>query len=133
VNFEPERLVSLAPSRLATRNSLTPSSAPLDECLPRRLGLELTGHLVSTVPQAGWAGISNGKLLALIAGNYDAFLTVDKNLPIQQKTVALSFGIVVLHAPSNQLDNLRPLVPQILTALAALQLGTVAIVPAAPV
>ena len=49
----------------------------LDECLPRRLGLELTGHLVSTVPQAGWAGISNGKLLALIASNYDTFLTVD--------------------------------------------------------
>jgi hypothetical protein len=105
----------------------------LDECLPRRLGLELTGHLVSTVPQAGWAGISNGKLLALIAGNYDAFLTIDKNLPAQQKTVALSFGVVVLRAPSNQLDNLRPLVPQILTALAALQPGTVAIVPAAPV
>ncbi len=35
----------------------------LDECLPRRLGLELVDHLVLTVPQAGWAGISNGKLL----------------------------------------------------------------------
>ena len=50
----------------------------LDECLPRRLGLELPGHLVSTVPLAGWAGISNGKLLARIAGNYDAFVTIDK-------------------------------------------------------
>lgn len=60
----------------------------LDECLPRRLGLELTGHSVSTVPQAGWAGISNGKLLPLIAGNYDVFLTVDKNLPAQQKIPA---------------------------------------------
>jgi len=53
----------------------------LDECLPRRLGLELAAHLVSTVAQAGWADISNGKLLALIAGNYDAFLTVDKTFP----------------------------------------------------
>jgi hypothetical protein len=50
----------------------------LDECLPRRFGLELPGHLVSTVPLAGWAGVSNGKLLALIAGNYDVFVTVDK-------------------------------------------------------
>ena len=105
----------------------------LDECLPRRLGLELTGHLVSTVPQAGWAGIANGKLLVLIAGNYDAFLTVDKNLPAQQKTAALSFGVVVLRAPSNRLADLRSLAPQILTALAALQPGTVAIVTAAPV
>jgi len=104
----------------------------LDECLPRRLGLELTGHLVSTVPQAGWAGISNGKLLALIAGNYDAFLTIDKNLSAQQKTTTLSFGVIVLHAPSNQLADLRPLVPQILAALAALQPGTVVIVSATP-
>lgn len=102
----------------------------LDECLPRRLGLELAGHLVSTVPQAGWAGVSNGKLLALIAGHYDAFLTIDQNLPSQQKTAALSFGVIVLQAPSNQLADLRPLVPQILAALAALQPGTVVIVPA---
>ena len=103
----------------------------LDECLPRRLGLELTGHLVSTVPQAGWAGISNGKLLALIADNYDAFLTVDKNLPAQQNTAALSFGVIVLRAPSNQLADLRPLIPRILAALTALQPGAVEIVAAA--
>lgn len=103
----------------------------LDECLPRRLAAELTGHLVSTVQQAGWAGVSNGKLLALIANHYDAFLTVDKNLPAQQKTAALSFGVIVLRAPTNQLSDLRPLVPQILTALATLQPGTVVIVPAA--
>jgi len=103
----------------------------LDECLPRRLGLELTGHLVSTVQQAGWAGVSNGKLLKLIAGNYDAFLTVDKNLPAQQKTAAVSFGVIVLRARSNQLADLRPLVPQILAALTTLQPGSVVIVPGA--
>lgn len=102
----------------------------LDECLPRRLGLELTGHLVSTVPQAGWAGTSNGKLLELIAGQYDAFLTVDKNLPAQQKTAALPFGVVVLRAPSNQLADLRPFVAQILSALSTLKPGMVVIVPA---
>jgi hypothetical protein len=103
----------------------------LDECLPRRLGLELAGHLVSTVPQAGWEGLSNGKLLALIGGNYEAFLTIDKNLPAQQKTSALSFGIVVLRAPSNHLADLRPLVPQILRMLGSLQPGAVVTVTAA--
>jgi len=93
----------------------------LDECLPRRLGLELRGHLVTTVPQAGWASVSNGELLALIDGNFDAFVTVDKNLPAQQKLGALSFGIVMLRAPSNRIDDLRPLVPRILEALASLQ------------
>ena len=100
----------------------------LDECLPRRLGLELSGHMVSTVPQAGWAGTSNGKLLALISGNYDAFLTVDKNLPAQQETAALPFGVIVLRARSNQLSDLRPLVPEILAALATMQPRDVATV-----
>ena len=95
----------------------------LDECLPRRLGLELPGHLVSTVPAAGWAGVSNGKLLARIAGNYDAFITVDKNLPSQQRTAALAFGVIVLRARSNQLADLRPLVPQVLAVLAELRPG----------
>ena len=97
----------------------------LDECLPRRLGLELPGHLVSTVPLAGWAGATNGKLLAHIAGKYDAFITVDKNLPAQQRTASLTFGVVVLRAPSNQLSDLRPLVPLIIAALETLQPGQV--------
>ena len=37
----------------------------LDEDVPRRLANLLVGHDVSTVPQSGWAGIKNGKLLAL--------------------------------------------------------------------
>jgi len=101
----------------------------LDECLPRRLGVELSGHLVSTVAQASWAGIANGKLLARIQDIYDAFITVDKNLPAQQKTAALSFGVIVLRAPSNKLDDLKPLVPQILAALSSLQPGQVVLVP----
>ena len=33
---------------------------------------------------AGWAGIKNGKLLALAAGKFDPFLTMDQNLEYQQ-------------------------------------------------
>jgi hypothetical protein len=104
----------------------------LDECLPRRLGLELSGHLVSTVPQEGWAGLSNGKLLARIQGNHDAFITVDKNLPVQQMTAALSFGVIVLRTPSNKLEDVKRLVkrlvPQILAALSLIQPGQVVLV-----
>jgi len=102
----------------------------LDECLPRKLGLELTGHLVTTVPRQGWAGMSNGKLLALIEGNYDAFITVDKNLPAQQKTGALRFGVVIVRSASNKLSDLKPLVPQILAALALLQPGQIVTIEA---
>ena len=101
----------------------------LEECLPRRLGLELPGHFVSTVPQAGWAGISHGKLLARISGNYDAFVTVDKNLPAQQNTEGLHFGVILLRANSNQLTDLRPLLPEILATLANLKPGQIAVIP----
>ena len=38
----------------------------LDECLPKDLAHELPGHGVKTVPQVGWASISNGKRLVHI-------------------------------------------------------------------
>jgi hypothetical protein len=100
----------------------------LDECLPRRLGLELNGHAVSTVSLEGWAGISNGKLLQRIQGHFDAFITIDKNLPAQQKATDPSFGVVVLRARSNKLEDLKPLVPLILAALDSLRPGQVALV-----
>ena len=52
----------------------------LDECVPARLRKALPGHEVSTVGLEGWSGIKNGKLLALAAAGFDAFVTVDKNL-----------------------------------------------------
>ena len=56
----------------------------LDECLPKRLTRELAGHEARTVQQMGWSGISNGKLLYSIRGQFDAFITVDSNLAYQQ-------------------------------------------------
>ena len=76
----------------------------LDECLPARLRRDLPGHTVQTVPQAGWAGVKNGKLLNLVANAsaFDLFVTVDKNLPNEQKTTGLPFAIVILRTKSNR-------------------------------
>ncbi|MCX6879164.1 MAG: hypothetical protein NTW21_35970 [Verrucomicrobia bacterium] len=99
----------------------------LDECLPKDLARELPGHAVTTVPQAGWASVSNGKLLRLIAasGKFDLFLTVDKRLPQQNKTSALPFAIVVLRAKSNRMPHVFPFAPEILRRLAEFQPGQV--------
>ena len=35
----------------------------LDESLPRKFALELTGHETQTVQKRGWAGLENGELL----------------------------------------------------------------------
>ncbi len=86
----------------------------LDEDLPRRLGALLVGHEVSTVQRSGWAGIKNGKLLALAANEFDVFLTMDGNLEFQQNLAALPIAILVVQAVSNRLEHLVPLVPGIL-------------------
>jgi hypothetical protein len=68
----------------------------LDECIPRQLGRELVGHTVTTVTRAGWSGVLNGQLLALIDGKFDAFVTVDKTLANNRDISRFSFCIFVL-------------------------------------
>jgi hypothetical protein len=36
----------------------------LDECVDRRLAREITEHDVTTAPEVGWAGVTNGDLLS---------------------------------------------------------------------
>ena len=93
----------------------------LDESLPRRLRLALPAHSVKTVVEMGWGGVKNGKLLTLAAEQFDAFLTVDRNLQYQQNLAALPIAVVVLEARSNELPYLLPLVPKLNDALTRLQ------------
>jgi len=49
----------------------------------------------------GWCGRKNGELLALAAAEFEAFITVDQNLPYQQNIATLPIAVVVLVTPSN--------------------------------
>ncbi len=101
----------------------------LDECLPRVFAVELLGHDVQTVQQAGFDGIKNGELLKRIeVAGFDAFITIDKNLPSEQRIHRLPFGIVVLRTKTNRLQDIRPLARKVLDALKTLKRGRVAIV-----
>ena len=99
----------------------------LDECLPARFDRELPGHEVQTVPQAGWAGIKNGRLLKFVAasGRFDVFVTVDKNLRHQQNLRGVPFAIAVLRARSNNIADVRPFAPELLRRLPQLRPGEV--------
>ena len=44
----------------------------LDECVDRRLADDIQRHDVMTVPDAGWAALQNGDLLARAQGEFDA-------------------------------------------------------------
>jgi hypothetical protein len=87
----------------------------LDENIPRKLKGRLSGHMVVTVPEKGWGGVKNGRLLALIDGAYDVFLTADKNLRYQQNLKGRKISII--EVPFNDSAKLLPLVPEILAAI----------------
>ncbi len=93
----------------------------LDESVPRRLRQSLPNHSVRTVVEMGWGGIKNGEVLRLATPHFDAFITVDRNLQYQQNLSALPIAVVVVHAQSNELHVLMPLVPKLEEALASLQ------------
>ena len=97
----------------------------LDECVPKRLKRELPGHDARTVQDLGWAGITNGALLRLADGQFDALLTVDQGIEYQQNLSGLSISVVVMMAPSNDVDDLRPLLPGVEDALAKLRPGEI--------
>jgi hypothetical protein len=104
----------------------------LDECMPRRLKRELPGHDVRTVPEAGWAGRTNGDLLRLAAEHFDVFLTVDRGLPHQQPVERFDIAIVVLVARGNGLVALRPPMPAVRARLGSLRPGGVAYISGLP-
>ena len=97
----------------------------LDECLPKRLKRDLEPYEARTVPEMGWAGIKNGALLRLAEEQFDVFLTVDQNLTFQQNLTGLALCVVTLSAKSNDIDDLRPLMPQVLERLPAALPGEV--------
>lgn len=97
----------------------------LDECVPRQLKRELSGHDVRTVTEMGWSGIKNGPLLRRAAPDFDAFLTVDQGLEYQQNLIALDLIVIVMAAKSNDIDDLRPLIPQVREALEKTSPGSV--------
>lgn len=97
----------------------------LDENLPEEMATELTGHQVSTVRDLGWDGLDNGALLRTANTRFDAFVTMDRGIRYQQNLKGLDLGVLILRAPSNKVEDLKPLVPRALTALETLNRGAV--------
>lgn len=97
----------------------------LDACVPKRLGKELAGHQVYTVPEMGWADLDDGPLLDAMTGHFDVFVTVDKSLPKQQNLRTRPFGVILLRAQTNRLTDLLPLIPALHVALGEVHPGEV--------
>lgn len=61
----------------------------------------------------GWADLDDGPLLDAMAEHFDVLVTVDKNLPKQQRIDNRPLAVVVLRAKTNRLADLRPLTPKL--------------------
>ena len=80
----------------------------IDENLPIAFLSNLLSEFdVISVKDAQWAGIKNGELIKKVEGNYDVFITADKNLRYQQNITKRTFAIVELYT------NRRPFLREI--------------------
>ena len=95
----------------------------IDECVPSIVKRGLPARDIKTVQEMGWAGIKNGELLTLAEKEFDVFITVDRNLSFQQNLPKFNIAVLVLHASSNRLADLRLLAPKILSTLPTLTKG----------
>lgn len=95
----------------------------LDENLDWRLGRDLPGHEVDSVPKIGWAGVKNGELLRRANGTYDLLIAMDKGIYHQQNLSGLRLAIIALRAKTNRLAETRLLMPELLRKLASIQPG----------
>jgi len=69
--------------------------------------------------------VQNGELLQLAAKQFDLLLTVDRNLEYQQNFAGLALAVIVVHAPSNDVAVLRPLMRAVLAAISETKPGMV--------
>jgi hypothetical protein len=86
----------------------------LDHCVPRRFRRLLIGHEVRTAFEMGWAGFSNGALLAQASKEFGAFLTVDQNVQFQRNLATLPLPVGIIVAPDNRFETLAPYAPAVL-------------------
>jgi hypothetical protein len=96
----------------------------LDECVPKKLRRDLPAHEVRTVTEMGWAGTKNGPLLRQAAAEFDVFLTLDQGIEFQQSLTGLALAVIVMAAATNDIDELRPLMPRVLVALPGARAAT---------
>ena len=95
----------------------------IDGSLPHYVLRILQGYDVYTVQYMGWSGIKNGELLGVAEGQFDVFLTADKNLQYQQNLVGRTLSLIVF--PSPKLSLVKQVGAQLKAAFAAITPGTI--------
>ena len=97
----------------------------LDESVNTRLRHYFPGHDVRTAEYMGWKGKLNGDLLPLARDKFDVLITRDQRMTEEQDITSRDVAIIVLYAYSNSLNDLVPMVPQVLEFLPDVRRGRI--------
>jgi hypothetical protein len=98
-------------------------SVLLDSCVPRPLKRELHSHQVRHASEIGWQDLDDRPLLERADASFDVLITTDRNLPYQQNLSRYSLSVIILVAHTNRLEDLLPLVPDVIDTLDKIQPG----------
>lgn len=83
---------------------------------------------VHTVPEQGWAGLSDGDLLRRADARFDVLVTMDRSLPYQQNLNSFELAVVVLEASSNAFSNVVQLMPKVNEEIRRAKVGEATVV-----
>jgi hypothetical protein len=93
-----------------------------DECLPRKLKPDWSGHEIFTVPDMGWTGKSDDELAQLMSGQFDVFFTMDQNFQYSPTEAKGNLTVYILPHRHNTPANFKSLmsgIPQYLKRIEA--------------
>ena len=94
----------------------------LDEHISHELRPFLSIHEVFTVGYMGWQGLKNGELFDnASAHGFEVVITNDSGVEHEQNRATLPVSVLFLSALSNRIEDIRPLLPQILLALSTIR------------
>jgi hypothetical protein len=98
-----------------------------DQGTPVGIRQYLRDHTVRTAAEQGWSALLNGQLLrAAEEAGFDVLLTTDNSLHFQQNLKGRKLAVVVLN--KNRWKLIRPMLPQIVSAVGAAEPGKLVIV-----
>jgi hypothetical protein len=94
----------------------------LDECITKKLKLQLADFDVYTVSELGWSGVKNGHLMSLCVDNhFDILLTIDKNMIYQQNLDKYPVAIVVLNSRTSKFEELIQFIPSFTSQISSFE------------
>ena len=82
-------------------------------------------HETLTAAYLGWDRLRNGQLLATARNDFDVLITHDQGIPQQQNITEADVAVIVLVSRSNSINDVSPLIPDILQSLETIRRGQV--------